>query len=271
MRPGNLVRYPIHPRKLTATEKLALRIKFLPMFCTVCGSLSLIYLTNDNFRENCYCVRCRSFNRQRQIAYVLCTLLANKKIKSLRDLHLADNIAIYNTESGGTLHRFLSRAGRYVSSEYFGDQYTSGQYIDGRMHQDLMCLSFSDNQFDFVFSTDVFEHVADPYVGHQEVYRVLKPGGRHIFTVPFYQSQILDENRASILNGELVHHKEPLYHIDPLRPEGVLVFNIFAIEMIVKLAKIGFRTNMHHLYRPSNGILGTNGLVFEAVKEPPQP
>jgi hypothetical protein len=56
-----------------------------------------------------------------------------------------------------------------------------------------------------------------------------------------------------------------------LRPEGVLVFNIFAIEMIVKLAKIGFRTNMHHLYRPSNGILGTNGLVFEAVKEPPQP
>jgi SAM-dependent methyltransferase len=271
MRYSSDIRYPIQPRELTAVEKLALRVKVFPMICTVCGSISLIFLTNDNFRENCYCIRCRSFNRQRQIAYVLCSILGNKKVKSLNDLHLVDNVSIYNTETGGTLHRFLSRTNHYVCSEYFGDQYKAGEYINGRMHQDLMSLSFSDNQFDFLISTDVFEHVADPYIAHQEVHRVLKPGGRHIFTVPFYQSQILDENRASIQNGELVHHKEPLYHIDPIRPEGVLVFNIFAIEMIVKLAKIGFRTNMHHLYRPANGILGTNGLVFEAIKETTRP
>jgi SAM-dependent methyltransferase len=271
MKKPSYIRYPIYARDLTLIEKVALRTKALPIKCTVCGSFSIIRLTNNNFRENCYCVRCGSFNRQRQIAYVLCQTIPNKKVNSLNDLASMDYLSIYNTEAGGTLHRFLRQINKYVCSEYFGDQYKGGDYIDGRMHQDLMCLSFPDNQFDYVISTDVFEHIADPYVAHQEVHRVLKPGGRHIFTIPFYQTDTLDEKRAAIdEKGELVHYKEPMYHIDPIRPEGVLVFNIFSIEMLVKLRKMGFRTNMHHMYRPSNGILGPNGLVFEAIKETPQ-
>lgn len=271
MKRSSYIKYPIYARDLTTIEKLALRVKVLPIKCTVCGSFSLIRLTNDNFRENCYCVRCHSFNRQRQIAFVLCNAISNTQITSLKDLASVKHLSIYNTEAGGVLHHFLSQANQYVCSEYFGEQYKGGDYINGRMHQDLMCLSFSDKQFDFVISTDVFEHIADPYIAHQEVYRVLKPGGRHIFTVPFYQTDILDEKRAAMdEKGEIIHYKEPLYHIDPLRADGVLVFNIFSIEMLVKLSRIGFRTNMHHLYRPSNGILGPNGLVFEAIKETPR-
>ena len=267
MKITSFIRYPIPARNLTTVEKLALHTKTLPIKCTVCGSFSLIRLTNDNFRENCYCIKCKSFNRQRQIAFVLLNAIANKKLRSLKDLSIVNHLSIFNTETGGSLHKFLKKTSRYTCSEYFGEHHKSGEYVDGRMHQDLMSLSFSDNQFDFVISTDVFEHVADPYIAHQEVYRVLKPGGRHIFTVPFYQADTLDERRASIdSKGEIIYHMEPLYHIDPIRPDGVLVFNIFSIEMLVKLAKIGFRTNMHHLYRPSNGILGNNGTVFEAIK-----
>jgi SAM-dependent methyltransferase len=271
MKNTSTIRYPIYARDLTTIEKIALRVKRLPIKCTVCGSFSFIRLTNNNFRENCYCSRCSSFNRQRQIAFVLCQTIANKNVNSLKDLASITNLSIYNTEAGGTIHRFLAGTNRYVCSEYFGEQYKGGEYVDGRMHQDLMCLSFPDNQFDVVISTDVFEHIADPYVAHQEVYRVLKPGGRHIFTIPFYQTDTLDEKRAEINEkGELIHHKEPMYHIDPIRPEGVLVFNIFSIEMLTKLSRMGFRTNMHHLYRPQNGILGPNGLVFEAIKETPR-
>jgi len=268
MKKANYIKYPIYARDLTVTEKIASFAKVMPIECTVCGSLSLIRITNNNFRENCYCIRCSSFNRQRQIAFVLCNAIANKKVKSLRDLSSINHLSIYNTETGGSLHQYLKQINGYVCSEYFGEQYKGGDYIEGRMHQDLMSLSFNDNQFDFIISTDVFEHIADPYIAHQEVHRVLKPGGRHIFTVPFYQTEILDEKRASMNErGELIHHKEPIYHIDPIRPEGVLVFNIFSIEMLSKLARIGFRTNMHHMYRPLNGILGPNGLVFEAIKQ----
>ena len=93
-------------------------------------------------------------------------------------------------------------------------------------------------------------------------------GGRHIFTVPFYQTEFLDEDRTIIdSDGNTVFLKEPIYHGDPIRPEGVLVYKIFSLEMLIKLRKIGFRTNLYHLYSPLHGILGPNAIVFEAIKD----
>ena len=266
--PFDNVKYPIYARPLTMVEKIAKTFKAVPIQCNICGFISIIRVTNDNFRENCYCIKCHSFNRQRQLAFVLCNTVTHGRIKTLKEFVNINNLSIYNTETGGTLHNYLSRMNNYVSSEYFGEDYIGGEFVNNRMHQDLMSLSFEDDRFDIIISTDVFEHIADPYLAHQEVYRVLKMGGRHIFTVPFYQTDFLDEMRASMNSEkELVFHKEPLYHIDPLRSDGVLVFNIFSIEMLSRLARLGFRTNMYHLYNPLNGILGPNGIVFEAIKE----
>jgi len=261
------VKYPIYARPLTMAEKLATTIKFLPLKCNICGSITVMSIFNDNFRENCICRTCHSFNRQRQIAFVLCNGITNGSINTLKKFVNKVGLSVYNTETGGVLHNYLSQMKDYACSEYFGDQYKGGELVDGKMHQDLMSLSFEDARFDVVISTDVFEHVADPYVAHKEVHRVLRMGGRHIFTVPFYQTDFLDEKRASLEDGKLVHHKEPWYHVDPLRSDGVLVFNIFSIEMLAKLAQLGFRTNMYHLYNPLHGILGPNGVVFEAIKE----
>jgi SAM-dependent methyltransferase len=263
------IRYPIYVRKMTFIEKLALKAKIMPIKCTVCGSFTIIGVLNDNFRDDCRCIRCHASNRKRQIAYVLCKAMANNKIKSLNDLSSISNLSlsILNTETEGALHHYLSKINGYVCSEFFGSQYKSGDIVNGVMHQDLMALSFRDNFFDYIITSDVFEHIPDPYMGHQEVHRVLKPGGRHIFTVPFYQAEILDEKRASIdTEGKMTYHKNPWYHVDPIRPEGILTYTVFSLEMLVKLSKIGFRTNMYLLYRPYNGILGPNGLVFEAIK-----
>jgi SAM-dependent methyltransferase len=58
-----------------------------------------------------------------------------------------------------------------------------------RNRVDVICpasqLDFPDNRFDTVFSTQVLEHVFEHDRMMQEVYRVLKPGGRVILTVPF--------------------------------------------------------------------------------------
>lgn len=54
---------------------------------------------------------------------------------------------------------------------------------------DFICpankLCFENDSFDTVFSTQVMEHVADFQGMIAETYRVLKPGGQAIFTVPF--------------------------------------------------------------------------------------
>lgn len=267
LKPGTKqeISYPIYLSKTPFFEKLLMKVKIWPIRCKVCGNWSLMSVANDNFREGCICSRCRSSNRQRQIAQVICQSFS-PGLKSLKEFSYSTNISVYNTEAGGILHEALCDNKNYVCSEYFGDSYKSGQMVNDKMHQDLMQLSFEDDSFDLVISTDVLEHVPDPYQAHKEIYRVLRQGGRHIFTVPFYQEDVLDETRATINDGVLTHHLEPLYHIDPLRSEGILVFTIFSIEMLVKLRKIGFQVHMIQLYKPLFGIVGPNALVFEAVK-----
>lgn len=89
----------------------------------------------------------------------------------------------------------------------------------------------------------------------------------HIFTVPFHQTRFLDDVFALPGDGEPILLQPPIYHDDPLRAEGILVYTMFFIEMLVKLQHLGFRTHMYRLYHPSLGILGINGFVFEAIRE----
>jgi ubiquinone/menaquinone biosynthesis C-methylase UbiE len=46
-------------------------------------------------------------------------------------------------------------------------------------------MPFSDNSYDLVFLIEVLEHVHNPQKALSEIYRVLKPGGTLIFSVPF--------------------------------------------------------------------------------------
>ena len=97
---------------------------------------------------------------------------------------------------------------------------------------------------------------------------ILKRGGRHIFTVPFYQERCADEVRARMdTDGNVRHLMEPQYHDDPLRPDGILVFTIFSLQMLTELERIGFHTRFYQLFSPSRGILGNNAIVFETIKE----
>lgn len=57
------------------------------------------------------------------------------------------------------------------------------------VQQGSICnLPFSPESFDFVLATDVIEHVQDDVVALKEIYRVLRPGGYVLITVPAFQS-----------------------------------------------------------------------------------
>jgi SAM-dependent methyltransferase len=267
---GSIV-YPVYPA-LTPLERVMRKLGFGGAArCPVCGSLTLITRVGSNLRETGRCIRCKCTNRQRQLALVACAAaaeIAGRRVGSLRALAKLRDLVIYNTEAERQIHRQLEAMPGYICSDYFGKNYRSGDMVGGRMHQDLMELSFEDSSIDLVLSSDVFEHIPYPYKAHREVFRVLRPGGRHVFTVPFLQTRFLDEARTHIDDrGNVVMTKEPIYHGDPMRKEGALVHRIFALEMLVNLAKIGFKTNMYRLRKPLRGIIGPNALVFEAIKE----
>lgn len=246
--------------------------------CPICGNLTIFRDFTDNLRESGRCSLCKSSNRQRQLATTLLKALDETKGIRFSSVHeFALNLStasalsdfkIYNTETTGSLHNLLGKfPDHYTASEYLGDDHQSGEVVNGILHQNLLKTSFEDASLDLVMSSDVFEHIPDPYKGFTEIYRILKPGGRHIFTVPFYGDRYRDEIRAMIeSDGSINHLLPPAYHGDPIRPEGILVYVIFSMEMLMKLNAMGYQVKMYNMRNPYQGILGNNAIVFEAIK-----
>lgn len=232
--------------------------------CPVCGSHSRFTGFTDNPRESGRCSSCQSFNRQRQMAYLIRQQCG---LPQAGGWHFPSGFVIYNTETTGALHLQLRELPDYVCSEYFGDEHKSGEMVDGRRHEDLQALSFADRSLDLVMSSDVLEHMPDPYAAHAEIFRVLKPGGRHIFTVPYSPLLAEDQVRAKIVDGEIVYLEEKAFHGDPVRPdEGVLVWTVFGLSMLDRLRSLGFEAAEWDLDKPTHGIIGPGALIFEAKK-----
>jgi ubiquinone/menaquinone biosynthesis C-methylase UbiE len=53
------------------------------------------------------------------------------------------------------------------------------------MKGDVQHLAFSDNTFDYILTTEVFEHLPDPYMAMKEIRRVAKKRAYLIISVPF--------------------------------------------------------------------------------------
>lgn len=230
--------------------------------CPVCGQYESFVDFDENLRESGRCLSCDSNNRQRQMALIIRLCLG---LPGIGELTPPPELRVHNTESTGVIHKKLREHAGYTFSEYWGPQYVSGETVDGVRHEDMQSLSFSDDSLDLLLSSHVLEHMPHPYQAHAEIFRVLKPGGRHIFTVPFH-SAYEDDVRARVEGGEIIYSGEKLYHGDPIRPdEGVLVWTIFGTQMLDKLREIGFNALQWKFSAPQYGILGA-AFVFDARK-----
>lgn len=261
--------FPVQKLAADETERdlidaRALAGEALEGICPVCGVGAHFTRFSDNFRESGVCSICSSTNRNRQMASLVRRRFA---IPPYGAFKFPPGFAIYNAESNGAFHNQLKGHADYVCSEYWGPEFQAGEVVKGVRHEDLQGLSFNDGSLDLVLSSDVLEHLPDPYRAHSEIFRVLKSGGRHIFTVPFVAGWATDEVRAKVVDDEVVYIKEKIYHGDPIRPEeGVLVWTIFGMEMLTKLTQLGFEATMWIMHEPSHGILGRQNSIFEAKK-----
>lgn len=252
------------PYVFKQNPEISLPYEGLTGICPVCSLHVSFTGFTDNVRESGFCSNCGSTNRQRQMAE---SVRLSLKIGGSDRFRFPPGFTIFNTESNGSFHKVLSSTGRYTCSEFFGPDVERGSLINGVMHQDLQRLTFADDVFDLVLSSDVFEHMPRPYDAHREVLRVLRPGGRHIFTVPFNPGAAPDDVRAIEKDGEIEYFGEKLYHGDPVRPdEGVLVWTIFGTDMLAKLERLGFEVTWRNMYDPSKGIIGPWSLVFDVSK-----
>ena len=110
--------------------------------------------------------------------------------------------------------------------------------------EDIQALSYPDGAFDLVVTSDTLEHVPDPALALRETRRVLRPGGRHIFTVPLRPDLPQSRDRRDL---PPIHHGIAPGPLALLRrpTDDMLALHDFAWEFLKVVADAGFEVELH--------------------------
>lgn len=235
--------------------------------CYICGKNVFFSPDKDisNLRESHICSDCWTLKRTNDLAYVLVQLHGRHKKDSLCSmLDVLSKLDIYEIGFVGPIHDLLSEIPGFVCSEYFDDVAIGEIGALGIRCEDVERLTFPSMSFDLIISQDVFEHVPNPVQGFREIFRVLKNGGIHAFTIPYSKYRAESLQRARIDDGVIQWLTEPVYHGDPIREKGALVFTDFGRDLVNSLTQIGFQIELHEFEFPE--YQGGSNTVFIARK-----
>ena len=163
--------------------------KFLHGRCNICGNGTVFFFNDESlYRESLVCNRCFTTSRYRSIARGI--LLAIKEIKGIEAESIKDLVKSYSNISDSTRFKVydtqVSFYGLYAAYP-IPDMLSKCKWIDvqtsiyrpeqkwgiklgpNTTNQNLEQLTFSDNSFDIVITSDVMEHVRLDDRAHQEI------------------------------------------------------------------------------------------------------
>jgi SAM-dependent methyltransferase len=185
-------------------------------YCPICEQ-DVTFKSKDAWlRDHFLCSGCKSIPRERALMAVIDMYFSNYQ-----------ELAIHESSPShrGVSFKLKKKCRNYTESHYFPD------IVPGEIHvktnyqcQNLEQLTFGDESFDLFITQDVLEHVFRPEKVFQEIARVLRPGGAHIFTVPIINKGKKSECWASLDDNEkIIFHGDPEYHGNPIDNKGSLV------------------------------------------------
>ena len=220
--------------------------------CGVCGHAGEYVIRREvPTRENHECQVCRASLRYRVQANAITAAYGQPGLPLAKWLEQdsVHGLAVYEPGIIGPFRHLFQSLPGYCNS-YFWPQIAPGEEHEGVRCEDLRDLTFPDDSFDLVISSDVLEHVRGTIPAFAETFRVLRPGGRHIFTVPLlWPLPGTTSSRVDISGPEDKFLVPPVYHGSPVDPQGSLVYTDFGMDLPENLRELGFDTVTHHGYR----------------------
>jgi len=207
--------------------------------CYVCGKITKFTIDDRAvlYRE-AMCENCGANIRNSDTAKTIVSKLLKKDICLQEAICDLKSFKILGTCSSGSIHSVLKQLPGYICGEYF-DDIKSGESKDEILCIDLKKSHFEAEYFDMVITEDVLEHIDDINRALREINRILKMNGLHIFTVPFHQ-------KRRTLDRSCLQNK--VYHGDPIRPEGALVYTDFGQDIESILEGFGMKTERFMLH-----------------------
>ena len=225
-------------------------------YCPVCEERTHFEAANEWLRDFYLCRGCGTIPRQRALMEVL-----NHVAPGWRE---------------GTLHEssptipFLARRCPHYSYSFYFEKITPGtRGLEGSRCENLEKLTFPDASFDTFVTQDVLEHVFQPDRALQQIMRVLKPGGVHVFTTPRHR---IPESRPRAVRGpegSIEYLAEAVYHGNPIDPKGALVTWDYGMDFDQLAAKwSGYLTSCYVIRDRARGIDGEFLDVWATRKDP---
>lgn len=188
------------------------RLKSNHGYCVICEKETVFTEHNEWLRDSYFCNRCRSIPRQRALIDTINTFAPNWRRSTIHE----------SSPCGSSSDYIKNNCKNYTESQFFKN-IEHGTFLHGTRCENLECMTFDDETFDIFITQDVFEHVLNPNLAFSEIARVLKPGGMHIFTMPWYPNLTESVQRAK-QNGDSIDFIEPpIYHGNPIDLSGSLV------------------------------------------------
>jgi 2-polyprenyl-3-methyl-5-hydroxy-6-metoxy-1,4-benzoquinol methylase len=224
--------------------------QMIEYYCNICGGKNR--LERQQFhRELAVCQKCGANARFRGIIHVLGDLLGEAQATPLQEWPTRKSIFGVGMSDSPLYANVLSKKFNYENTFYDRDP-----------QLDIMNLGEKYlGKYDFVISSDVFEHILPPLqVGFDNLLRLLKPGGHLVFSVPYTRAtqtiehypglhdyEILDfRGKKIIVNRDEAGHLQVYDNLTFHGGEGTtLEMRVFCeSDVLSRLARSGFE-NIH--------------------------
>lgn len=215
--------------------------------CYVCGEKSNFIRAHRSLREGYKCDHCQSSLRYRGQAEALLEFYGSSNTFSLKELVAEESflrLKVFEPGVSGPFRIYLDKMEGY-SNSFFWSDVTLGQYRDRVQCQSLEELTFDDESFDLIISSDILEHVRNPWKAFKEIKRILNPGGLHVFSIPIQ----IPMRRTTVARVDTSGDKdimllEPRYHGDGAGGKS-LVYVDYGIDIIERLGGMGYIISIH--------------------------
>jgi SAM-dependent methyltransferase len=237
--------------------------------CNICGWTGE-FLKPEMDREGTMCGNCSATSRHKAIAYIVGQVL---KCGSTSVFQWPSNksVKILESSARGSYPVMFAEKFDYYAVEYDPARIAEGKHP--REYADFQKLHYADATFDLVVASDVFEHVRKDENGYREIYRVLKPGGSFIITVPYDHDRPTTTVRVDTSGEKDVHLLEPEYHGGG---GHTLTYRNYGRALLSLLHRVGYSVGHIALEVPSHGItrqsviIGTKGDFVELIDGSPE-
>ena len=194
-----------------------------------------------DLRESMPCSSCQNSYRTRQLAKALLKVFGRGEIDSLKSLVRDESfrkLKIAEINQLGALHPILEDLPNLYYSEY-----QSVRRLESVRHENLESLTYRDDFFDLVLTSDTLEHVPNLGNALSEIYRVLRLNGYHIFTVPMIASRKTRERIA--LHGDGTEEKLLPHSFHGRGEPDNLVYREFGWDLLRLLEGFGFSARIY--------------------------